>query len=199
MWAALTNLGDAALTLPVAISVALWVGVSSRRLALRWLLFLAFGMVLVGTTKVLYAGCGIEIDAIGFRVISGHTMLASAIWTVVMALLFGSFGASRTSLGTFIGLLIGALIGVARLFDRSHTLSEVLAGWALGAWIGLLFIRAFSRASLRPRNPIFAGLGLLLVSGFAYGHHAPFQTIIERDSPMVCAPFTSATFRSQKM
>lgn len=189
MWAAITNLGDAALTLPIALGVALWVGASNWRMAVRWLLLLGAGMVLVGATKILYAGCGIEVDAIQFRVISGHTMLASAIWPVGIALLTGSFDVRKARWGAIAGLTIGALIGVARIFDNSHTVYEVLAGWVIGTLIALFFVQAFFRERLQRRSPILIGGGLLLVSGIAFGHHAPLQMMIEQYSPTVCAPF----------
>lgn len=87
-----SNLGDAAFTLPLALVCALWLRTVDWRLALRWAVLLAGGMGLVGLSKILYAGCGLEISAISFRMISGHTMLAASIYTVAGALLFGSFG-----------------------------------------------------------------------------------------------------------
>ena len=49
-------------------------------------LLLAAGVALVGTTKILCAGCGVEIREIGCRVVSGNTMLLSAVWTICIAL-----------------------------------------------------------------------------------------------------------------
>jgi membrane-associated phospholipid phosphatase len=187
MWGSISNLGDAALTLPLALCCAAWIATSSGRLAIRWLTGLACAMAVVGATKIAYAGCGLEIQAIGFRVISGHTMLASAAWTTVMALLFAAGDGKRTSLGIAIGLLVGAVIGVARVFDDAHTASEVVIGWGVGAAVALLFIRALSKAGVRPKRPVVAATVLLLVSSAAYGHHAPFQAMIERYSLGFCS------------
>lgn len=89
MWSAISDLGDAALTLPLSAACCAWLLRASpeRRYAVSWLALLAAGMLVVGLTKILYAGCGVQIRAIGFRVVSGHTMLASAVWP--MALLLG--------------------------------------------------------------------------------------------------------------
>ena len=92
----------------------------------------------------------------------------------------------HTSLGMTAGLLAAAVIGIARIFDEAHTVSEIVAGWILGAIVASLFVRAFLSAHIKLRRPVIAAVSLLLVSTVSYGHHAPFQTIIERYSPWLC-------------
>jgi len=141
MWHAFTNIGDAAVTLPVAIVCAGWIAMSNLRLAFRWGLVLSAGMALVGATKILYAGWGVSFPEIEFRVISGHTMLATSVWTVTIALLLRSWGLPAT-VGVVGGLIVGACTGLARVFDHSHSLSEVAIGWVVGAVVGAVFLRA---------------------------------------------------------
>jgi len=186
MWNAISNVGDAALTLPIAVACAIWLGFSGPRLAVRWIALLAAGMALVGITKVLYAGCGIEITSLDFRVISGHTTLSTAVWGVAFALLFRCAG-KNPHLGALVGLLVGVLTAVARVFDDAHTVTEVIVGWMLGATIAMLFLRSFARSETRLLRPHLAAFGLLLVASVAYGRHAPFQAMIEDYSPGVCA------------
>ena len=186
MWTVLNNVGDAAMTLPIAAICAIWLGLSRRTMAWRWLRLLAVGMVLVGATKILYAGCGIEISAIGFRMISGHTMLSTTIWTVVIALLCRCFGGGMRA-GTIAGLAIGALTAVARVSDHAHTISEVVAGWLLGAAVAGLFVRTFMRSGTKMFRPDVAAGVLLLVASLAYGHHAPIQDAIDDYAPGLCA------------
>ena len=50
MWSEISNIGDAALTLPVALTCAVWLALSNWRLALRWVAPLALGMSVVGAT-----------------------------------------------------------------------------------------------------------------------------------------------------
>ena len=64
----ITNFGDAGLTIPVAAGCALWLSTTDKREALIWLGTLVGALVLVGVNKILYAGCGIEIRSIDFRV-----------------------------------------------------------------------------------------------------------------------------------
>jgi membrane-associated phospholipid phosphatase len=186
MWTAISNVGDAALTLPVALTCAIWLRLSDKRLAMRWMMLLAAGMALVGVTKILYAGCGVEISAIGFRVISGHTTLSTSVWTVAIALLWRSAGGNARA-GALVGLLIGLLTAFARVFDYAHTVPEVIAGWLLGALIAALFVHPLAHSNVKLFRPLAAAAGLLLVTTVAYGRHAPIQAMIGHYSPGVCA------------
>ncbi|MDR5757940.1 phosphatase PAP2 family protein [Caballeronia sp. LZ035] len=182
----LSNLGDAALLLPLALVCALWLRTVDLRLAIRWAALLTLGMGLVGLSKVLYAGCGLEISAIQLRMISGHTMLAASIYTVAGGLLFGGLGGAWYRLGAVGGLALAAAIGASRIIQDAHTPAEVVAGWVLGALVaGLLLARVFDQPRKMPRA-LAAGVGLLAVSSIAYGHHAPFQRMIEHYSWWLC-------------
>ncbi|CAB3760099.1 phosphatase PAP2 family protein [Paraburkholderia humisilvae] len=186
LWNIFASVGDAAFTLPIALVCAIWLWFSARREAGRWILLLAIGMALVGATKILYAGCGIEIQSLHFRVLSGHTTLSAMVWTVAMSLLCRCAG-GRARTGVIIGLLIGVLTAVARVFDDAHSVTEVIAGWVLGAALAIVFVRSFVRSRVKLAKPRFAALGLLLVASVAYGRHAPIQQMIEDYSPGVCA------------
>jgi membrane-associated phospholipid phosphatase len=189
MWAAISDLGDAALTLPLAVVCFIWLTrtLTGARVAIAWGALLAGAMLLVGVTKILYAGCGVEIRAIDFRVISGHTMLASAIWPMSCLLALRNDRAIGSSAALSPGIVIAGLIGISRVFDDAHTISEVIAGWALGLLVTVLLLRWHSVPTLPAKlRPLAAG-SLLTVSAVAYGHHAPIQTAIERYSPFFCS------------
>ncbi len=185
MWSAISDLGDAALTLPLSAVCCAWLVRSSpeRRHAISWLALLATGMLVVGLTKILYAGCGVQIRAIGFRVVSGHTMLASAVWP--MALLLG-LQWLRTDIALTAGLALAALIGTARVFDEAHTTSEVIAGWTVGTLVTLSFVRWKGAPAVSPRLRLYASISMLAVLAIAYGRHAPIQAAIEQYSPFLC-------------
>ncbi|WP_416269668.1 phosphatase PAP2 family protein (plasmid) [Burkholderia cepacia] len=186
MWSEISNIGDAALTLPIALTCAAWLALTDWRLAARWGVLLAAGMGVVGATKILYAGCGIELPQFDFRVISGHTMLSTSVWTVALSMLWQAFRPGKVP-GIAAGLAIGAVTAVARVFDHSHTVPEVIVGWMLGALVALVFLRGFDGVRQRAFSPRVAAVCLLLVSGIAYGHRAPFQQMIDTHSPQLCA------------
>ncbi|MEM5438811.1 phosphatase PAP2 family protein [Paraburkholderia diazotrophica] len=184
MWMIFTNIGDAALTVPVAILCAAWLARVDVVLACRWILALTCGMALVGATKVLYSAWGIALPLGHFRVISGHTMLSTAVWIVTIALL-AKWWRQPPSLGIVMGLLIGALTGYSRVFDHSHSVMEVIVGWVVGVIAAAWFLRTALHVEFRKFRPIWATLSLLAVSTVAYGHKAPLQDIIDAKSEVI--------------
>ncbi|MBN3753596.1 phosphatase PAP2 family protein [Paraburkholderia sp. Tr-20389] len=190
MWLAISNLGDAALTLPLAAVCIAWLtrSLTGSRVAFLWSVLLVGAMSLVGLSKVLYAGSGMQIEAISFRMISGHTMLASAVWPMSFLLTLHDGRANRRSAALYSGVAIATLIGVSRVFDEAHSVSEVIAGWTLGLLVTVLLMR--QKPPLLPTRlrPFVAG-SLLTVSAVAYGHHAPIQAAIDRYSPLLWAGF----------
>ncbi|RQR44906.1 phosphatase PAP2 family protein [Burkholderia sp. Bp9140] len=191
MWTAVSDLGDAAMTLPLAVVCIAWLtrSTAGRHHAASWALMLAAGMALVGTTKMLYAGCGIQIRAIDFRVISGHTMLAAAVWPMTCVLALSGGAQLRASASLSLGLALGALIGVARVFDDAHTPSEVVAGWLVGSTVALAFVWRHGAPRVDARYRALVAGSLLAVSAVAYGRHAPIQAAIELYSPFLCGRF----------
>jgi membrane-associated phospholipid phosphatase len=182
----LTNVGDAGFSLPIAFACALWLATSRWRLAVRWIVTLALGMGLVGATKIIHAGWHTEIDAIGFRMVSGHTMLATATMTVVLALLSDRVLLGKAP-GVAMGLLIGAATAVVRVHDQSHSPIEVISGWFVGAAVAALFLRAYTRSAAEPRWPAGAMVGFALVAMLAYGRSMPFEEMIDTHSPALRA------------
>lgn len=185
MWSAIGNVGDAALTLPIAAVCTTWLSLTDSKLAWRWNVLICAGMALVGATKVLYFDCGVEIRPLDFRVISGHTALATSVWTVAIALLGHNF-IDRARAGAVAGLFLGVLTATARVFDHAHSVTEVIIGWLLGAVMALVFVNAFKRANVRLVLPSAAPCVLMLIACAAYGHHLPIQSMIERHSAGIC-------------
>ncbi|AMH43206.1 MAG: phosphatase PAP2 family protein [Pseudomonadota bacterium] len=181
MWPVFTKIGDAAMTLPAAFICTVWIARSDVRLAFRWVLALALGMALVGVTKILYAGWDISFPAFDFRVISGHAMLSTSVWTVAFTLLLRSWR-QPPYIGVVAGLLLGALTGLARVHDHSHSLSEVAIGWALGVLVAAAVLRSAWRVATERFSPVGVTAALLFVSVLTYGHTAPFERLIDAHS-----------------
>ena len=180
-WTVYSNVGDAAVTLPVAIVCAVWIAKTDTRLAWRWALTLCCAMLPVGASKILYYAWGVSIPLAHFRVISGHTMLSTAVWTVALALQLRWWRLPALP-GIAAGLILGALTGASRVHGLSHSVAEVAVGWVIGTLAAAVFLRAALRAEYRPFRPIWSTLCLLAVSTIAYGHTAPFQELIEQHS-----------------
>jgi hypothetical protein len=177
-----TNIGDAAVTLPVAIICAGWIALFDVRLACRWIGALAAGMAVVGATKIIYAGWGISFPVPGFRMISGHTMLSTSVWIVAITLQL-KWWRQPPLLGIVAGTVIGLLTGIAHVMDHSHTPPEMLSGWVLGALVAMIFLRTALKAEFKHPRPVWSAISIVLVSTLAYGHKAPIQHLIEAHAP----------------
>jgi membrane-associated phospholipid phosphatase len=184
MWTLYSNVGDAAVTLPVAAVCAIWIAKTDLRLALRWVVTLGCGMLLVGATKILYYSYGVSVPFAHFRVISGHTTLSTAVWAVTIALQL-RWWRQPAFPGIVAGLLLGALTGASRVHGHSHSISEVTLGWIVGTIAAVSFLRVALRMPLQPFGPfqpVWSTLSLLAVAILTYGHTAPFQDLIEEKS-----------------
>lgn len=163
-WQHVGNLGAAALMLPMLIMMcaALW-QTGQGAAAGRWLLLLAAGSVLVLTTKLVFLVWGLGSVAFDFSGISGHATLATAILPVWLAWLPGRRGRHWLRwVALLLGLGVGALVGWSRVVVGEHSVSEVAAGWVLGAVIAVAAFRCLAPALSSPWLAKGAGLILLL-------------------------------------
>ncbi|WP_454727110.1 MULTISPECIES: phosphatase PAP2 family protein [Cupriavidus] len=192
-WYRITDLGDAAVTLPLAFATGWWLcRADGWRAALRWVASLAAGAAAVLASKVLHAGCGLALEHFDMRVISGHAMLSAAVWPVFLALLLRGARPAWRGAGMALGLALAALICLSRVLLGAHTPAEVVAGGLLGAAIAGWVLRACAPAPRRLGSSVIAGAALLGLCTVAYGRHAPLQQIIWHYSPyyapVICSP-----------
>ena len=80
LWYSITRLGGAGLTLPLALTIGLWLALGyTWRLALAWLGLLAGAVGIVALTKIAFLGWGVGVRAWDFTGVSGHAMLSTAV------------------------------------------------------------------------------------------------------------------------
>lgn len=141
-WNYITHFGAAGLLMPLAALVAfgLWLG-GQRRALWLWAATLSVGSGLVLSTKIAFMGWGIGSAAFNFTGISGHATLATSILPMAMALLLSRTHRQARLWGLVLGLLIGAAVSASRVHVGAHSVSEVIAGFALGSAISIAAIR----------------------------------------------------------
>lgn len=133
-WTALTHLGNSTLLLPAALLLALWLlHVRQWSLARDWLAAFGGAVALVLASKLAFMGWGLGIAAWDFTGISGHATVATGVFTFGAWLLAAHGPRREQALALGAGLLVGVLVGVSRLELQVHSVSEVVAGCALGA------------------------------------------------------------------
>ncbi|KDB05742.1 hypothetical protein LIG30_0561 [Burkholderia sp. lig30] len=141
LWISITALGGAGLTLPLAVTIAIWLvlGYSWRRAA-AWLAVLGAAIGVVALTKIAFLGWGIGIRAWNFTGFSGHAMLSTSVYPVAMFLMLIRARTPIRLAGIALGLAAGVAVGVSRVALDAHSPSESITGCIVGALAALVFI-----------------------------------------------------------
>ena len=154
-------LGSSLLLIPAAFCLAIWMWAGgARRMALSWTLIFAAGLALVAASKIAYIGWGFEIEAIGFRGGSGHAMRTTAVAPVMLYLLLQDAPRPIRAAGILSGLVLGVLMAVAVSVYDEHSASESIAGFLLGVFVSLGFIRLAEKM----RKPVMGHARIVSVS-----------------------------------
>ncbi|WJF89383.1 phosphatase PAP2 family protein [Paraburkholderia bonniea] len=141
LWYPVTRLGGVALTVPLALAIALWLVLGyTWRTACAWLGLLGGAIGVVTLSKIAFLGWGLGIRAWDFTGVSGHAMLSSAVYPVALSLMLANLRAPARLGGVLLGLALGLLVGVSRVVLEAHSPAEAIAGCVLGGLTALLFI-----------------------------------------------------------
>jgi len=139
-WFFVTDLGDSAVTLPLATLALLYLLLAHwPRAALALAISLAAGGAAIGALKLALQSCGHRLLQTTVIDPSGHVAMSTLIYGA-LALLLGSAlaGAWRGAVYLAFALLIAA-IALSRLVLHAHNLGEVLVGLAVGLGALILF------------------------------------------------------------
>ncbi len=135
---AVTWLGSAAVVLPLALLCAALLA-AGRRWAELGVLAVGLLIVFVGVheLKALVDRPRPEgglVDVVGASFPSGHTAYSTFyVWLAVTIVMRLRPGMARATLVVGVGIAVSALVGLSRVYLGVHYLSDVNAGWALGA------------------------------------------------------------------
>ncbi len=141
LWNWITYFGSAAITLPLAATLAIWLALGfSARLALTWLAVLGVAMAAVGLTKVAFLGWGIGIRAWDFTGFSGHSMLSTSVYPIAMMIALTRAHPALRMAGVACGLTLGAAVSLSRVVLSAHSPSEAITGCVVGAVAALSFV-----------------------------------------------------------
>lgn len=133
-----TGLGSLAVVLPLAIVCALALA-AGRRWAELGALVVGLAIVIVGVHELKAAVDrprpeGGLVDTEGSSFPSGHAAYSTFyVWLAVTMVMRLRPGMTRGALVVIAGIALAGLVGLSRVFLEVHFLSDVNAGWALGA------------------------------------------------------------------
>lgn len=180
LWVLVTNLGDSAVLLPLALVILVWISLSTWRLALLWGGLLAADMALVALTKIAYMGWGVHPPGVNFTGLSGHSALSMLVWPTIGALL--AVGRRRFwRLGMpLLGVALSAAIMISRLVTDVHTPPEAALGALWGACLALVFLYFIWNGKRRslPRPGLLLPLALFLLLALSYGRIFPSTQLL---------------------
>lgn len=161
IWVFITDCGDSAVTLPLALLVSVFLFASGERcLGHAWIATVAGCAIAIGMLKLVFGACDGEIAGGHIVSPSGHTAMSTAIYGS-LALLAATRLRPRARFLTY-AIAAAGVIGIAlsRLVLHEHNVPEIMVGWLVGASAVALFAKLLGRREA-PSLPF----GWLLLSG----------------------------------
>lgn len=157
VWRTLSALGDSRWLLPMALVLLITLPRSDASLKWRWLLAIAVTACVTLASKLAFMGWGIGIKSVHFTGFSGHAAMSSVVYPVVGVLLAGP-GKRARAIGLVIGALLATAIAWSRIPLHAHSLSEVIAGLALGLSCSTWALQAASPVGRAPATAVVAAV-----------------------------------------
>ncbi len=141
-WHGVTRAGEVGILLPAAL-LAAWLLVLRRdngRTAGIWLASLGVAMLITLASKLAFLGWGLGWAALNFSGVSGHAMMAAAVYPVLFVVLIPAPSAVGRWCTAGAGIALALLVAVSRIVVGAHSWSEVIAALALGAVVSAIVL-----------------------------------------------------------
>jgi hypothetical protein len=177
----ITGLGDAALLLPAAALLLLYlVRTRSWRAATGWVAVLTLCAGLTVVAKMVFHACGGQFPALDIRSPSGHTSLSTTFYGcgALMLSAHQSWGRRLAALLASVGLSVA--IAASRVALHAHTTEEAAAGFAIGLLcVGLFASHYLPRAVHLPHWPIPV-MVIVALALLTHGRHLSAEGLLDR-------------------
>lgn len=184
-WHWLTFFGDSMLLLPCAaliVILLLWKA-ETRRTCWQWLVLFGAAGALVVVSKLAFMGWGIGSRLYDFTGFSGHSALSASIWPVMIWILASRAPRGWRLAAVAMGYLLALTIGISRVIIHAHSVSEVVAGLALGYTISTSFLLLQYSRQTQIHHLSFGQLTAVLLLPLLLviqGKKAPTQGLLEQ-------------------
>jgi membrane-associated phospholipid phosphatase len=178
-WTSVTDLGDSAVTLPLAAASFVFLAVSGwRRGALLFALTVMGCGAVIGLSKLLLESCGERIIDGGAVNPSGHVAMSTVVYGSLAVLLGCSAPPLwRWSLLALAGLL-AATIGASRVALGAHTPVEVASGFGIGLFAVIAFDRLLRAGPIKLLRPGWLAAAALVIILAMHGSRWPIENAI---------------------
>jgi membrane-associated phospholipid phosphatase len=180
LWTTITGFGGVAVTVPVAVAIAAWLAAGMRlRAAFEWLALLGVAAGLTLLTKLAFLGWGFGIRPLDFTGISGHAVMSTTVFPVMLSVVLLGAPALVRRAGFVAGLALGIMIGASRVAVKAHSISEIVAGCVIGALVACIFVSRLenreAQTTTATPHPLLVSLSLVALIGALHGLHLPTQ------------------------
>jgi membrane-associated phospholipid phosphatase len=175
-WQFVTDLGDSAVTLPLAAFTLLYLSLSHwQRAAAALAVSLAAGGSAIALLKLALQSCGYHLLQTTLINPSGHVAMSAMIYGALAIILGGGLsGWWRWAVhGVFILLIVA--IALSRLMLHAHNQAEVLAGLLVGLGALVIFHRLRGPALPGGLRVSRLALAALLLVGAMHGTRWPIE------------------------
>jgi membrane-associated phospholipid phosphatase len=156
---ALTDFGDAAVLIPLAAAMLVWLLFGASRAAAWWVVSLGFCLGLTALLKVYFFACPPAPD---LRSPSGHTAFSILVYGAIALVTAVQGEGCRRGLAIAAGAGLVIAISASRLLLGVHSLPEI----GFGLVIGTLSLSVFGWSYPRHRParlwPLLVGAGVLM-------------------------------------
>jgi membrane-associated phospholipid phosphatase len=163
IWVFVTDCGDSAVMVPLALLTAIFLFVAgSRRLAIFWCVAVGGSAVAIALLKLAFGGCGYPLTRFAIASPSGHSALSTAVYGALTLLVAANLN-RRWRVFVYAGAAI-LIVGIAlsRVVLHDHNLAEIVIGLTVGAGGVAVF-----RAGIRQGQAPTLRLGWLLLGAVA--------------------------------
>jgi membrane-associated phospholipid phosphatase len=199
-WQLITRFGEVQILLPAALlaALALLRRPDTRSIAVLWIASLSVALLLTTASKVAFIGWGIGWPELNFTGISGHAMVAAAVYPLLLGALASHVPRLDRRVAVGAAYAIALLVGISRVVLEEHSASEVLAGLLVGgaASATTLDLVRLQRAVISPAIPAVVAVWLALMP--SVGPPSETHSVVTRLSLMLSGHKTPYT-RSDMM
>lgn len=177
-WPHIVPFGESAWLVPVAlaIGVVLWLAASRAR-ALLWLLTFGAAFLLVVAAKLAFDVGGWRLPALGLYSISGHAMLAGAVYPMLLMLVGRTVSARWSRWGVLAGAALALVMAIALVAGDYHTPIETVIGGAIGFGVAWLNVRRGAGSEPRRLGMVLALMLLAVCLAVPAGLHARVRPV----------------------
>lgn len=156
----LTDFGDAAILLPLAVAILIWLRLGASRLAWAWMATVGFCAALTAILKVFFYACPPSAD---IHSPSGHTALSILVYGTLTLVTAMQLGGWWRALAIAIGCGLILMIAASRLLLDMHSVPEIVLGILIGGGFLGLFARYLPRYRRLKVWPLLLAAGLLVM------------------------------------